>query len=76
MNVISEVKDTRNLGNLGGNIRRFRAQKGLTIEAFASLIERSTRIIYDYEDGFKCPTLETLVRIANVLDVSIDSILS
>lgn len=63
------------INNFGENLRRIRIEKGFTIEDFASEIEKSTRLIYDYESGLKFPKLETLIVIATVLDVTLDSIL-
>ncbi len=63
------------IANFGENLRRIRIDKGLTIEAFAELIDKSSRLIYDYENGLKYPKLETLIIIATVLDVTLDSIL-
>ncbi len=63
------------INNFGENLRRIRIEKGFTIEDFAFEIEKSTRLIYDYESGLKFPKLETLIVIATVLDVTLDSIL-
>ena len=63
------------IANFGDNLRRIRIEKGLTIEAFAEQIDKSSRLIYDYENGLKYPKLETLIVIATVLEVSLDSIL-
>ena len=61
--------------NLGENIRNERIRKGYTVEAFANEIGVSSRLIYDYEDSFKFPSLDTLIKISLVLEVTIDSIL-
>lgn len=63
------------INNFGENLRRIRIEKGFTIEDFAFEIEKSARLIYDYENGLKFPKLETLIVIATVLDVTLDSIL-
>ena len=63
------------INNFGENLRRIRIEKGFTIEDFAFEIEKSTRLIYDYESDLKFPKLETLIVIATVLDVTLDSIL-
>ena len=39
------------INNFGENLRRIRIEKGFTIEDFAFEIEKSTRLIYDYESG-------------------------
>ena len=68
-------KNALDINNFGENLRKFRIEKGLTIEGLAEEIGKSSRLIYDYENGFKFPRLETLIEIANVLETSIDSIL-
>ena len=63
------------INNFGENLRRMRIERGFTIEGFAAEIDKSARLIYDYENGFKFPKLETLITIATVLEVTLDSIL-
>ena len=70
-NMVNIKNDTRNIENLGKNMRVLREEKGLSRERLAELIGRCSRIIYEYEDGFKYPSLATLVRIATVLEVLI-----
>lgn len=59
----------------GENLRKARIERGFTIESFAEEIDKSSRLIYDYENGLKFPKLETLIIISIVLDVTLDSIL-
>ncbi len=66
---------TLDIANFGNNLKQFRIARGFTREQFAELIDVSARIIYDYEDGFKYPSLGTLIKIAIALNVSLDSIL-
>ena len=73
--MVNIKSDARNINNLGKNIRILREEKGLSRERFAELIGRCSRIIYEYEDGFKIPSLATLVKIAKVFEVSIDDLL-
>ena len=68
-------KNILDINNFGDNLRRIRIEKGLTIEEFAFRIDKSSRLIYDYENGLKFPKLETIIIIANVLEISLDSIL-
>lgn len=49
--------------------------KGMTILDLAVEIDKSERMISYYESGIKFPSLETIILICNVLDVSIDDIL-
>ena len=68
-------ENTLDIANFGPNLKRFRLEKQLTHEQFAELLGVSSRVIYDWEDGFKCPRFPRAVEIANVLQVSLDSIL-
>lgn len=68
-------QNTLDICNFGKNLRTVRIEKGFTHEEFAGEVGVSSRIIYDYEDGFKKPSLPTIVIIANVLGLSIDSLL-
>ena len=67
--------NTLSVENIGGNLLRLRKEHKLSREKFAELIDVSSRIVYDYEDGFKTPSLDTLVRIANLYGVTLDDIL-
>lgn len=60
---------------LGSNLKKLRKERKLSREEFAERIGVSSRIIADYEDGFKTPRLETFFRISIVLGVTMDSIL-
>ena len=71
----NEKQNTLDTRNFGPNLRKARLEKGITYEAFAEMVGVSTRLVYDYEDGFKTPRLETICRIAMVLEVSLDSLL-
>jgi transcriptional regulator with XRE-family HTH domain len=63
------------LAKFGPNLQTIRVQKGLSREAFAERIDVSSRIIYDYENGLKYPTLSRATLIADVLGVTLDSLL-
>jgi len=71
----NKTNNALDIKNFGDNLRRIRIEKGLTIEEFAFKIDKSSRLIYDYENGLKFPKLETIIIIANVLEISLDNIL-
>jgi len=52
-----------------------RKQKGFTALAMSDILSVSLRTYRHYESGYSSPNLETLVRIADVLDVSLDYLL-
>ena len=73
--MIDTQENTLDITNLGPNLKKFRLLRNLSREKFADEIDVSSRIIYDYEEGFKTPKLETLIKIVFVLQVSLDDIL-
>lgn len=62
--------------DLGRRIRKQRTVRGWTQEALAERVNVSTSFIGHVERGTRKASLETLVAIANVLDVSLDYLLS
>lgn len=72
---MTNTKIILDINNFGENLRRIRIEKGFTIESFAAEIDKSSRLIYDYENSLKFPKLETLILIARVLEVTVDSML-
>lgn len=66
---------TLNCEVLGSNLKKLRKERKLSREEFANRVGVSSRIIADYEDGFKTPRLETFYKISIVLGVTMDSIL-
>ena len=71
----NEKQNSLSEKNFGRNLRRVRLEGGLTYEQLAEIADVSTRLVYDYEDGFKTPRLKTICIIAMALDVSLDSLL-
>lgn len=57
---------------IGGNVRKIRMEKGLTQEKLAEKTELSLTVIQKVETGQSGSRLETLIRIAFVLGVSLD----
>lgn len=57
---------------IGGNVRRIRMEKGLTQERLAEEAELSLAAVQKVETGQSGLRLETLIRIALVLGVSLD----
>ncbi len=62
------------IGNFGINLYQIRNEKGITHEALAEMIDVSSRVVYDWENGVKYPSLPNLVKIANALEIPLDSI--
>ena len=60
---------------LGENIRKYRKEKKYTLEQVAEKLDVSTTFIGQIERAKGIPSLETLVKIANVLETSVDGLL-
>ena len=58
---------------IGGNVRKIRMEKGLTQEQLADETELSLAAIQKIETGQSGSRIETLIRIALVLGVSLDA---
>ena len=71
----NNTKHSLDIAYFGENLKRIRTERKLSREEFAYRIGVSSRIIYDYEEGFKTPKLETAIKIAIVLEESLDSML-
>ena len=71
----SEGMISMNQKAVGRRIKAAREQKRLTQEQLAELVDLSPMHVSVIERGVKLPKLETLINIANVLDVSADVLL-
>ena len=65
-----------NYYTIGQRVKEARKKKRLSQADLADLIDKSTSYISYMETGIKCMSLETLVDIANALDISADFILA
>lgn len=65
-----------NLIGLGQRIKMFRRKRGLTQIALSDMIDVNTSFLSKVESGQKGLRLETLVNLANALNVSTDELLS
>lgn len=61
---------------LGKRIKQSRENKHLTQEKLAEMIGLSTFYISRLENGCKTPSLDTIIKISNTLEVSIDYLLA
>ncbi|MEZ4786742.1 MAG: helix-turn-helix transcriptional regulator [Flavobacterium haoranii] len=60
----------------GTNIKKIRQIKGLSQQAFAEMLDLNRGVISSYEEGRAEPKIETLLRIATILDLTTDELLS
>ena len=61
-----------NLEMLGKRIRQGRLRLGLTQYALAEEVDVSQNFLGDIERGIKAPSITTAIRLANVLNISLD----
>lgn len=71
----NNLKDTSlNIENFKDNLKKIRLEKKMSREALADAIGLlDQRIVYDYENGIKYPSLARAVSIAIALGASLDS---
>jgi transcriptional regulator with XRE-family HTH domain len=55
-----------------GKLRELRQARGLTQARLAELLEVSPRVYNRWETGAAAPRLDTVVRLADILEVSLD----
>ena len=64
------------LKNLPSNIRIYRKQKGITQRDLANALNISPQSVSKWERGSAVPDVENLCKISELLDVSVDALLS
>ena len=58
------------------NLKKYRSQKGCSLEKVARLAGLSLNTIIKVENGInKNPTIETLTKIAKALDIGVDDLI-
>ena len=60
---------------LRGRLKEARKQAGLTQQKMANLLDITVGQYQKYEGGGSVPTVERLLQIADILDVSVDVLL-
>jgi transcriptional regulator with XRE-family HTH domain len=65
----------KNTVKFGENLREIRTKREYTQERLGNVSGLSRRIISHYETLAKCPSIEKVAKIADVLDVSITEII-
>jgi len=62
---------------IADNLKRYRADRGLSFEKVARRADLSLNTIVKIESGVnKNPTIDTLSKIANALNVSVDELIT
>ena len=60
--------------NLGENIKFYRKSSGLTQEALGKLLNGRKSLISNYETGYSTPDIFTLIKLADIFDISLDEL--
>ncbi len=60
----------------GTNIKKIRQIKGLSQQAFAELLDLNRGVISSYEEGRAEPKIDSLLRIAKILNLTTDDLLT
>ena len=63
------------MSDFAKNLKRFRKQKGYSQQKLAKALDYGYTAIANYESGRNEPSLDSLIKIAEVLDVTIDDLL-
>lgn len=54
------------------NIKFYRKQLGLTQEKLASMLGGKKSLISNYENGYSTPDIYTIIKLADIFDITID----
>ena len=63
------------MSDFAKNLRKYRKQKGITQVKLGKMLDYGYTAIANYESGRNEPSLDTLMRLAEALDVSVDELL-
>jgi len=70
------AENTTPNNKISTNIKKLRADKGYSLEKIARISDLSLNTVVKIESGVnKNPTIETLTKIANALDVKVDDLI-
>ena len=72
--LMTEPPDSELAAAVGARVKSLREERGLSQRALALRLEMSSSTIAKYEAGVHTPPLAVLVRLAAVLDVSLDQL--
>ena len=59
---------------LSQNIKFYRKSMGLTQEQLAKLLNGKKSLVSNYENGYSTPDIHTLVKLADIFQVSLDEL--
>lgn len=59
---------------LSKNIKIYRRALGLTQEELANKLYGKKSLISNYENGYSTPDIETLIKLADIFEISLDEL--
>ena len=66
---------TLDIENTGRNIKDICREQGVSVDDIACMLGVSAQTIYSWFSGTKMPTVDHLIELADVLDVTVDELL-
>lgn len=72
LSIIMSVKDKNS--KLANNIKLYRKSLNLTQEQLANKLNGKKSLVSNYENGYSTPDIETLIKLADIFDVSLDEL--
>lgn len=68
------MKDTERHNYIGDHIRKLREEKGWTQQVLGKKLGKKTSTISAYETNAKLPSVDCLIEMAELFDVSLDTL--
>ncbi len=70
------MNTTLDIENTGRNIKNICREQGVSVDDIAFMLGVSTQTIYSWFSAKKMPTVDHLIELADVLDVTVDELLA
>ncbi|MCR4911538.1 MAG: helix-turn-helix transcriptional regulator [Bacilli bacterium] len=64
-----------NINRFSTNLYQLMKERKVTKESLADELDVSTRAVYFWQSGQRCPSYDQLIKIAKILSTSIDGLL-
>ena len=59
---------------LSKNIRFYRKSMNMTQEQLANILNGKKSLVSNYENGYSVPDIETLIKLADIFEISLDEL--
>lgn len=75
MHIVQKICTIVNMKNeIGENIKALRKMHGMTQGDLALLLGGKKSLVSNYENGYSTPDIFTLIKLADIFDVSLDEL--